>query len=336
MAIYLRIETKKKVTTQLGELEVKKGHVLCPITGFRQSPYLQETALFLGQCEVYAEASEVLNRLCQVDLSAKQIEHICHHYGEKLEEQIIDNEYVTNEKSEKLHYAMLDGSYIMSRDGWVETKLGRVFQEDQMLQISPKRKQIKTSDYVAHIGNCGDFCQKFSKSLDNLSNIVFIADGALWIWNWVSTNYPDAVQILDFFHSYEKICQWGAMKFKDKEELSVWCKTMQELLLDDQVKEVILQLKELDSQGDILKCRDELIHYLENNQQRMMYKTFTNKGYLIGSGAIESAHRNVIQIRMKRSGQRWTIKGGQQILNIRTAKLSNKWEKVTNLVRMAA
>lgn len=68
----------------------------------------------------------------------------------------------------------------------------------------------------------------------------------------------------------------------------------------------------------------------------MMYKTFTNKGYLIGSGAIESAHRNVIQIRMKRSGQRWTIKGGQQILNIRTAKLSNKWKKVTNLVRMAA
>jgi hypothetical protein len=67
-----------------------------------------------------------------------------------------------------------------------------------------------------------------------------------------------------------------------------------------------------------------------------MYKTYLAKGYLIGSGAMESAHRNVIQQRMKRSGQRWTIEGGQQVLNLRTTYLSNKWGKVQNYVRNAA
>jgi hypothetical protein len=68
----------------------------------------------------------------------------------------------------------------------------------------------------------------------------------------------------------------------------------------------------------------------------MMDKTYLAKGYLIGSGAMESAHRNVIQQRMKRSGQRWTIEGGQQVLNLRTTYLSNKWGKVQNYVRNAA
>lgn len=278
----------------------------------------------------------MLERLCGVDLSAKQIEHLCHHYGESLEEQMTNNEIVSSEKKQEVHYAMLDGSYIMSREGWVETKLGRVFKATDDISISPKRNQIMTSDYVAHIGVCTDFCQKFSQSLTNILNLVFIADGATWIWNWVSDNYPNAVQILDFFHGYEKICQWGAMAFKDKETLHTWCEAMKELLLDDQITEVITQLKELTCQADTLKNRDALIIYLENNEHRMKYKTFKGKGLLIGSGAIESAHRNVIQSRMKRSGQRWTIKGGQQVLNIRTAKLSNKWGKVINLVRNAA
>ena len=68
----------------------------------------------------------------------------------------------------------------------------------------------------------------------------------------------------------------------------------------------------------------------------MSYKTFLDKGFLIGSGAIESAQRTVVQHRLKRSGQRWTLKGAQQVLNIRTKNLSNKWNDVTNLVRMAA
>jgi hypothetical protein len=88
--------------------------------------------------------------------------------------------------------------------------------------------------------------------------------------------------------------------------------------------------------GDMCEKREQLIRYLENNRARMDYKYYREQGYLIGSGAMESANRAVIQQRMKRSGQRWSIDGGQQLLNIRTAYLSNNWTHVQDILRRAA
>jgi hypothetical protein len=89
---------------------------------------LQETAIFLGQGEVFRESSNLLERLSGVSLSDKQIEKLCHHYGGLIESA--DNETVTTRKVNELHYGMVDGSYLMTReDGWKETKLGRVFKE---------------------------------------------------------------------------------------------------------------------------------------------------------------------------------------------------------------
>lgn len=60
------------------------------------------------------------------------------------------------------------------------------------------------------------------------------------------------------------------------------------------------------------------------------------KGYLIGSGAIESAHRNVVQQRLKLSGQRWSVQGAQQIVNLRAYKKSDRWNEVVDFIKQAA
>ena len=77
-----------------------------------------------------------------------------------------------------------------------------------------------------------------------------------------------------------------------------------------------------------------LLTYYENNKGRMRHKTYKEKGLLIGSVPIEAAHRNVIQQRLKLSGQRWTIKGAQQIANLR-AKKSEQWEKIQKLANLS-
>jgi hypothetical protein len=331
----LKIGTQKKVQTQVGELVVKKDHLLAPKGSFRQSAYLQESALLLGQGHVYAESSQLLKRLCGVDLSGKQIENLCHYYGQAIEDKCIDKEVV--EKVESLHYAMVDGSYILSReDGWRETKVGRVFKASDNFSISDKRVIIKESNYVAYVGEHTDFIEKMTPLLNCLTCLVFIADGAPWIWRWITDNYPNAIQILDFYHAFEKICQWATIIFKDKEELDTWCQQAKELLLNDEIKEVIIQIQNIDCQGDRLEKKNALLTYLDNNLHRMTYKTFSDKGYLIGSGAIESAQRTVVQQRLKLSGQRWTLNGAQQVLNLRTKNLSNQWDEVIQLVRMAA
>ena len=309
---------------------------MTPLGNFRQSAYLQETALFLGQSEIFMDSSELLSRLIGIDLSDKQIENLCHHYGEVLESESTDYQDIVIEKSKDLNYAMVDGSYLMTRpDGWKEAKLGRVFKAEDNYAVSEKRNTIKTSNYVAHIGECTDFLEKFSPTIAHLSCLVCIADGAVWFWKWLSDCHPDAVQILDFFHAYEKICQWSLTVIKDKSHRDQWNTSMKELLLNDEVTKVIIQIQNTDCQEDSLEKRQALLTYLENNSSRMTYKTFSEKGYLIGSGTMEAAHRNVIQQRMKRSGQRWTIQGGQQVLNLRTNYLSNQWDKVIKHLRLA-
>lgn len=314
-----------------------KGHILEPKTTFRQSAYLQETALLLGQNHTFNESSVLLERFSGVSLSDKQIENLCHHYGEQLSNLGTDNELVTTEKTAELHYAMVDGSYLLSREnGWTETKVGRTFKAKDNFKVSSKRTIIKTSEYVAHVGTHTDFIAKFSPLLNKHSLLVFIADGAPWMWKWITEYYPNIVQILDFFHAFEKICQWAIAAFKDRELMSQWCQNVKELLLNDGIGEVIIQIQDIDCQGDSLEKKNSLLTYLNNNTHRMKYKTFLENGYLIGSGAIESAQRTIVQQRLKRSGQRWTIKGAQQVLNLRTKSLSAQWNEVTKIVRNAA
>ena len=68
----------------------------------------------------------------------------------------------------------------------------------------------------------------------------------------------------------------------------------------------------------------------------MNYPEYDKLGYYIGSGAIESAHRTVVQKRLKLSGQRWTIDGAQRVLNLRVLKMSGKWNVVQDAIRVAA
>lgn len=68
----------------------------------------------------------------------------------------------------------------------------------------------------------------------------------------------------------------------------------------------------------------------------MKYKSFLDKRLLIGSGAIESVHRDILQQRLKLSGQRWTKKGIQQIANLRILYKANRLNNQRNLLNFVA
>ena len=69
-----------------------------------------------------------------------------------------------------------------------------------------------------------------------------------------------------------------------------------------------------------------LYKYMTNNKERINYNSFEEKGYYIGSGAIESGNKTVIQQRMKQSGMRWGVAGGQYIAALRAKYESNMWD----------
>jgi hypothetical protein len=78
------------------------------------------------------------------------------------------------------------------------------------------------------------------------------------------------------------------------------------------------------------KAAEQLINYYTSNKVRMNYPLYRSLGCgIIGSGAIESAHRTLIQKRMKQSGQRWSCEGVQHMLNLRMVRQNNDWNKIS-------
>jgi hypothetical protein len=65
----------------------------------------------------------------------------------------------------------------------------------------------------------------------------------------------------------------------------------------------------------------------------MRYNRYRDKGLMISSGPIESAHRTVLQTRMKRSGQRWSYKGCDSIVKLRVAYQSGKSALISNALK---
>lgn len=299
----------------------------------------------MGQQKVFSEASEILEVTKGIDISAKQIENVVHHYGGILEEQIkakIKQECHHYSEEEKVspHYVMADGAmYLTREEKWKEAKLGRIFSANNHIEkISKNRGLICQSQYVAHLGNHKEFLGKLEYYLEPLKHLVILADGAKWIWNWADLFYENAVQILDFFHAKEHLCEFALAYFADEQQTSKWIEEMTELLSDDKVENLISTLKQLPLSIKISANdkKEQLINYYETNKKRMYYKTFREKGYLIGSGPIEAAHRNVMQQRLKLSGQRWTLEGFQQVTNLRVAHKSNNWQNVVDIINKAA
>lgn len=329
--------------TSFGKVEVAKDHCLIfTDTPFCASPYLQELACFAGHQAVFEDSSKMLSFIGNIDISAKQIERICHYHGQQVEDGINeriksgeDKEYADKGES---YYVMMDGSmYLTREEKWKEMKLARIFRDVDNIGISHKRGIITQSEYVCHLGSHVQFFEKLGVYLENLKNPVFINDGARWIWDWIEAYYPNAVQILDFFHAKEHLCQFAKEYFQCLDERKQWIDKQCEYLLEDKVELVIEGLQKMVVKNEKLaKQKTNLVNYYQKNLKRMKYKTFKEQGLLIGSGAIESAHRDILQQRLKLSGQRWTKVGLQQIANLRILYKSNKFGSQRKLLKFAA
>lgn len=310
------------------------------LDSFRMSPRYRELLVYPGQSDTYQGGSDSLSLLLGLGSSDSQIHRLTNHYGALAGDLLAEASPELELTSEDRVYAQVDGSMVFIRqEGWKETKLGRTFIESNCLNMSEKRKEVRHSEYTAHLGSHLDFEQKMELLVDKYERLgprlVFINDGAPWIANWINANYPEATSILDFFHACEYLSEFIEAyfgKIYHKQYYQQWA----ERLKNQGAETILKQIKELtcDSQK-AQKAKDKVSNYYQNNLYRMDYPKYLQEGLFIGSGAIEAAHRTVIQKRLKLSGQRWTIKGAQHVLNLRTLNMSQRWNELQNTLRAA-
>lgn len=215
-----------------------------------------------------------------------------------------------------------------------EVKVGTVFthRHPSAPDQRPQRDYASTT-YLAAIVAADDFGpllrnEAIRRGMGSAKTVVFLGDGAVWVWKLARLNFPGAVCILDYYHACEHLklladALYGEGTGLAKRRYRLWKKW----LLKDKVADIIAQAKtDLPTEAGARKAVKLQVGYLERNHSKMLYRTFRTQGYFIGSGVVEAGCKVVVGQRLKQSGMLWSRKGAEHLLAVRCALLSGWFE----------
>jgi len=163
---------------------------------------------------------------------------------------------------------------------------------------------------------------------------ILLNDGGTNLWSYTDATpfYDGFERIIDFHHTMEHLSSGAEGIFgKGTEEGKAWYRKMEGMLLNDNdgaakvIRSLEYFLKNYEYPLLSRKLIEDCLTFMGNNVDRMAYKRFRDKGWPIGSGPVEGSCKNIVKKRMCQSGQRWSVRGGQAILSVRTIVKSNRW-----------
>ena len=163
--------------------------------------------------------------------------------------------------------------------------------------------------------------------------VVVLGDGAEWIWHYAKAFLGVAgvklIEIVDIYHAFEHLEVVAEAVFgQGSEAAKQWVAPLKERLEKEGAAPVLTALATL--QPNNAKATEEVrkaIGYFTDNAARMDYPRFVALQLPIGSGAVESSCRTVIQERAKGAGMRWTEKGAQAVASLRALQKSGRWQE---------
>lgn len=247
-------------------------------------------------------------------------------------------------------FAMADGAMVGTRSeeggtAWRENKLGVVFRSDRLVERTlddgTVERRIGEREYVCTTEGIGAFGPRLLRAmldngLEDASFVCYIGDGAKWVRGLRDGVAPNATFVLDLFHLKENAMEFAQHLFAgDKSKYYPWWKAVCAELEAGRWRDVL-------ARPEVARYKDEdtpegvcnLYRYVWRNRDSIDYPTYRARGFFVGSGAIESGNKTVMQERMKRAGMQWREDCAESLLALRAAIRSGKWEsRVVPLVR---
>lgn len=234
-------------------------------------------------------------------------------------------------------YLEADGAALNTRiegdDGstWRENKLGVVFSSDNLYYWTGgdgrRHHQVREREYISYIGSVPEFKKHFlacalRNGYGKYRQTVLLSDGAHWIANMAQEIFPDAQHILDLFHLKENVYNFAKAKFRQDAAAYVpWAERICELLEDGCWETVLGELDPEEKYDNAVN----LYGYIDGNKEHINYPQYKEKGWFVGSGAIESGNKIVLQKRMKQAGMRWNPETAQYLVTLCSKKESGRW-----------
>jgi hypothetical protein len=337
--------------------ECRRGHSpLDEKLGLRpnaMSAECERLAGLVGVQESFEKGSALLEELTGVSLSDQSLDKAAQAYGQEVEkqeaewkEEAQDAEALLKRKREARRplrlYGTIDGTSVLIRgkedepDIWRELKLLAWFQTRILPPAEPDGEWTLHAEEVTYHADIEEssrfgelvWASGVQRNAHLADELIFIADGAAWIWRQVEEHFPNAVQIVDWFHACEYIEPVAKRAFKDKQKREAWVDDVKSALWKSDLDAVISAFAEHVDPSREEDPAQDAVTYFTNNRHRMDYKTFREKGYQIGSGTIESAAKQIGAQRMKVPGARWNLESARKVSKARAAFLSGHWPQI--------
>lgn len=214
-----------------------------------------------------------------------------------------------------------------------EAKLGVIFTTSGVDEEGRPLRDKNSTVYTGGIETCEVFGERIYAEamrygLPRARTVSVLGDGAVWIWNIAQDKFPNAIQIVDYFHASEHLGDLAKARYpKDIAIRELWVDTQREQLWDGDVALVIESMRRMETDNkDAKEVLRKTIQYFETNEHRMQYAKFRKMGLFVGSGVIEAGCKTIVGQRLKQSGMRWTVRGANAIISLRCCQQSGQWE----------
>lgn len=326
------------------------------LVGTSFSPGVRRLMGRVGGKESFNEGRLDLAELAGIKVQTKAVERVAEAVGAEIEallqkerQVVINDQRVVPLKSVAKLYVSVDGTGVpvirretAGRRGKSvtgaahtrEAKVGCVFTQTGVDEKGRPLRDEAATTYVGAIETAAEFGWRIygeaeRRGLRRAAQVIFIADGAPWVWGLAAEHFPGAIEIVDLYHAREHLSDLSKLVYGVASQKAKQWTTARLAQLDaGEVESLMHSLRRLRPPApQTQEALRQTISYFQNNRQRMRYAEFRRQGLFVGSGVIEAGCKTIVGQRLKQSGMRWSLRGANAIIALRCAQLSGRWEE---------
>jgi hypothetical protein len=327
----------------------------------RYTPLLCDTvAMMAAATSSLTEAHQLLKLLTGAHVDRKTIHTICRRTALRARAGLESDQMVwSDDASGRVIAVSTDGGRIRIRKNkpgkktakkrtryktdWREPKLLIIYVVGEDGKKSPTFPPVIDASLAgpdALFGMLAYYLKKLQITLAD--QLFFIADGAPWIWDRVAGLLEDVgidlakySQALDFYHAVEHLNELAKLKRWSARERQRWVNTQKRRLLQGQLDEFVAAI-DTACRGTRNKLLKREKNYFHKHKDNMKYQQLKSQGLPIGSGAVESAIRRIINLRLKGPGIFWHEATADAMLMLRSYYKAGRWNLLKNMAYSGA
>jgi hypothetical protein len=301
----------------------------------------QRLVTLVGVEHSFARAQQVLGALCGWQVDDEVIRQTTHAQARRAaQERPTRSDAASFAESPGEVEVLMDAGKVNTLGGWRDVKIGLFLKREPGPPAQPPewdRRALPAPTVratVAAIEGAGRFGQRLRGEADRLgvttaATATVLGDGAEWIWNLAEEHLPQAGGVLDVFHAVEHIGDAVKAVWGDGPEAAARTDAGRAALLAGGKPGLERWLAGVFPEVPAGGTADPLIGlaaYLAKHPTRLNYAERLAEGRSIGSGAVEGAIKQQVNLRMKRTGARWRVEHVGPLVELRALSHTPEWQ----------